>query len=275
MSSAKDSVSVHDALLAARSDRSLLIAGVGMGISAQAAAGAADIIVAYHSAPLRLRGLPSVAGILPIADANHDTLELLPDIVRGAGETPVAATVFASDPRIDMTQHLELLKSMGAVGVMNAPPVSLLEPALRDDLEAAGLGFDREVELAAAAHARGLLGVMYAFDAKQAAALAEAGSEVIVLHLGITSSGGKENQEWERSLQEVLDVLSEHPDVVFLVHGGPIHSARQVSDIQSRYGRVDGFFGVSSIERLPISKAINEAAQAFIFPRSKPANAGE
>lgn len=251
----------------ARATRSLVAAGVGMGLSAGAAAQAgADLIVAYHSAPLRLRGLPSVSGALPVADANHDTLAILPEVVRCAADRPVIATVFASDPRLAFDAHLARLASLGAAGVMNAPPITLLEPALRCDLDSAGLGFERELELTSRARERGLLTVMYAFDAAQAADLIGAGVDVLVLHLGITRPD--RDAAPTAGLVAFTAALDAHPEIVYLVHGGPVSTPQDVSRIQDEHPRVDGFFGVSSIERLPITAAVSRAVQAFAYDRN-------
>jgi predicted TIM-barrel enzyme len=250
-----------------RTHRSLVVAGVGMGLSAHAASEAgADIVIAYHSAPLRLRGLPSVAGILPVADANRDAQDLLPEVVRAAGNVPVGATVFAADPRITFDRHLELLSGLGATAVMNAPPATLLMPALADDLNGSGLGFERDLELTRAAARHDLLPVMYAFDAAQVAALIAAGASVIVLHLGITKPGDSSSHT-AATLAEAVAVAEQHPDVVFLIHGGAIATPADVRREQQTHPRIDGFFGVSSIERLPIHRAVSDAVTSFAFTR--------
>jgi predicted TIM-barrel enzyme len=244
----------------------LIGAGVGSGLTARAALdGGADFLVAYHSATLRLAGLPSVAGLLPIGDANKYVLDMATPILTAADETrPVLATVYAADPLRPLATHLDALAALGFAGILNAPTAGLIDGNFRRQLEAAHLGFTREIALMREAHAADLLTAAYVFDAEQARTLVDAGVDVLIIHLGETSSSLELSHETIGLVAGIADVAdSSNGDILILCHGGALRGTPEVSELLSEVPRLQGYFGASPIERVPITEAVREATRQF------------
>lgn len=240
--------------------RPLLVAGVGTGLTARSAlAGGADLLVAYHSAPFRLAGVPSVAGLMPFANANAMVAEIAGPVLRAAGDAPVLATACAGDPATAPVALVERLRAQGFAGVMTAPTVTLIDGGLRAEIEAAGLGFDAELALLRAARAAGLVACAYATTPDEARAVAGAGADVVVAHLGITGGGGPDAPA---RLAAIAAALADAP-ALLLCHGGPLDSPAAVRATMRELPRVAGSFGASTIERIPIERAVRAAAEAF------------
>ncbi|MFC7549778.1 phosphoenolpyruvate hydrolase family protein [Plantactinospora sp. GCM10030261] len=212
--------------------------------AARLAAAGVDVVVAYHSSVLRRRGLPSVAGLLPWANANDMTLGVLPRIAARVTDVPVFATVCANDALRPPEDVVADAAARGAAGVLNAPTVGLLSGRVRRAVESAGLGFRREVELMSLARASGLRAWGYAFTAGQARSLVAAGAEAIVIHLGITGVGQPVGRARRTRATVGTAARTIRPDVRLLLHGGPIHDP---ASFVSLAGDLDvGFLGASA-----------------------------
>jgi predicted TIM-barrel enzyme len=246
-------------------------AGAGTGLSAKCEeVGGADLIIVYNSGRFRMAGLPSSAGSMPYGDANQIVVDLAAEILPRVRSVPVIAGVAAGDPFRMMHVFVRQLEELGFAGVQNFPTVGIHEGAYREHLESAGMGFDREVELIALAHERDLLTTPYAFTPDEAISMAEAGADVIVAHVGRTVSGmvgastsiGLESAV-ER-IQEITDAArSVSPEVIVLCHGGPLATVDEVQFVLDRTRGVDGFYGASSMERIPAERAITENMREF------------
>jgi predicted TIM-barrel enzyme len=204
----------------------------------------ADALVAYHSGVYRAAGLPSVAGLLPWANANEQTLAVLPAVLAGAAGLPVHATVCANDRLVPVDRVLARIAEAGAAGVLNAPTVGLLTGDVRDELERAGLGFDRELDLVRAAREHGLAAMAYVFDYAQAEAAAAAGATVLVAHLGITRPGAAVERRHHDLLAAVC-AAGGHAGVPVLAHGGPLAHPARLAQLRAAVGTPVGFFGAS------------------------------
>ncbi len=205
----------------------------------------ADRIVAYHSSHYRDRGLPSVAGLLPWASANEQTLDILPGVVAGAGRTPVIATVCANDGLLPARRMIDRVAASGAVGVLNAPTVGLLEGTVRSVLESEGLGMRSEIALIAAAHQASLEAWAYVFDPQWVRAAAEAGATGVIVHLGITGYPSTVN------LESCLQAADQ--GIPVLLHGGNLRSGADLQNTVRRMppalrGRITGGMGASVFE---------------------------
>lgn len=228
---------------------STIIAAAGTRAFAEALAGVeADRIVAYHSSAYRRHGLPSVAGLLPWASANEQTLEMLPEAIAGSGSTPVIATVCANDGLLPRSEMIERLRALGATGVLNAPTVGLLEGTVRAVLEQQGLGMDTELALAAEAAEAGLEGWVYAFDRDWVRGAAEAGATGIVIHLGITGFPSPVD------LEQCLVEAAERGVGQVVLHGGSLTSpaalAAALAELPAELAAtVTGYMGASVFER--------------------------
>jgi predicted TIM-barrel enzyme len=241
--------------------RPLVVAGVGTGLTARSALeGGADLVVAYHSASFRLAGLPSIAGLMPFANANALVREMAPSVLAGIGDGPALATVCAADPTIDLPLLLDELAALGFVGVMNAPTAVLFDGALRAELEQAGLGFGAELKLSRLARERDLVGCMYASNADEAAALARAGADIVVAHLGVTRADGGDLAPLLARLRAITSAAGR---TLVLCHGGPIATPADVTWVLSANAGVAGYFGASTLEATPIQAAVRQASHAF------------
>ena len=217
-----------------------------------------------------MAGRGSLAGLMPYGDANAVVEEMAAEVLPVVRRTPVLAGVCASDPFREMPRFLRRLAGLGFAGVQNFPTVGLIDGAFRQSLEETGMGYDREVELVREARAQGLLTTPYVFDAGQARAMARAGADVLVAHMGLTTSGsigarsGKTLDESVALVREIRDAAREvNPDLILLCHGGPIARPDDARYVIDRVDGLHGFYGASSMERLPVEEAITNITQQF------------
>ena len=245
--------------------------GAGTGISAKCEeAGGIDLIVIYNSGRYRMAGRGSLAGLMPYGNANQIVREMAYEVITAVRQTPVLAGVCATDPFMMRDVFLQELKTLGFAGIQNFPTVGLIDGTFRANLEETGMGFGLEVDCIAAAHRLDLLTTPYAFDGEQAKALAEAGADIIVAHMGLTTSGtiGAETaltlEDCVPRIAEIADAArTARPDVIVLCHGGPIAMPSDAEYILNELDSVDGFYGASSMERLPTETALTAQVQAF------------
>lgn len=251
--------------------------GAGTGISAKCEeAGGIDLIVIYNSGRFRMAGRGSLAGLMPYGNANQLVLEMAGEVLTAVHHTPVLAGVCATDPFLLRDHFLKQLKAMGFAGIQNFPTVGLIDGVFRANLEETGMGFDCEVECIAAAHAIDLLTTPYAFEPDQATALTEAGADVIVAHMGLTTSGTIGAQT-SLTLEECVPRVAAIADaarrvrsnVFVLCHGGPIAMPEDAQFMLNQLPEIDGFYGASSVERLPTEIAIAKQVQEFCAIRRK------
>ena len=246
-------------------------AGAGTGLSAKCAeAGGADLIIIYNSGRYRMAGRGSLAGCMPYGDANAIVMEMAAEVLPIVRETPVLAGVCGTDPFRLMPVFLEEIKRVGFSGVQNFPTVGLCDGQFRQNLEETGMGFGLEVEMIADAHRAGLLTTPYVFDPDQAAAMAAAGADVVVAHMGLTTKGAigaTTALTLEASAERVQAIrdaaVAVKPDIIVLCHGGPIAEPEDAEYVLGHTTGVAGFFGASSMERLPTEVAITENMKRF------------
>lgn len=245
--------------------------GAGTGISAKCEEAAGiDLIVVYNSGRYRMAGRGSLAGMMPYGNANQVVRELAPEVLTAVRHTPVLAGVCGTDPFLLRDPFLRELKSLGFAGIQNFPTVGLIDGLFRANLEETGMGFDLEINLIAAAHALDLLTTPYAFDPEQGRLLTEAGADVIVAHMGLTTSGtigAKTAKSLDDSVREVGAIAEAakkvRGDVLVLCHGGPIAMPADAQYVLDRLD-IEGFYGASSMERLPTETAITAQVHAFM-----------
>ncbi len=252
--------------------RPIIGGGAGTGISAKCEeAGGIDLIVIYNSGRFRMAGRGSMAGLMPYGNANAIVKEMAREVLTAVKHTPVLAGVCASDPFLLRDYFLRDLKEMGFAGVQNFPTVGLIDGMFRANLEETGMGFSHEIELIAAAHRLDLLTTPYAFDPDQSRWLAEAGADVVVAHMGLTTKGtigAKTARTLDDCAREVAAIAESaktaRPDVLVLCHGGPIADPTDAQWILDRVPACDGFYGASSMERLPTELAIERQVREFV-----------
>ena len=245
--------------------------GAGTGISAKfEEAGGIDLIIIYNSGRYRMAGRGSLAGLMPYGDANQIVMDMAGEVLTIVKDTPVLAGICASDPFRQMDRFLNEVKEIGFAGIQNFPTVGLIDGSFRANLEETGMGYDREVELVRLARQKDLLTTPYAFNTEEAERMADAGADVIVAHMGLTTKGtiGAETAfTLEQSVvrvQEIADAAhSVRNDVIVLCHGGPIAMPEDAQFVLRQTNNVHGFYGASSMERLPVETALTEQVQAF------------
>ena len=255
----------------AREGRPIIGAGAGTGLSAKCAeAGGADLVIVYNSGRYRMAGRGSLAGLLPYGDANAIVLEMAGEVLPIVESTPVLAGVCGTDPFRLMPVFLRQVKELGFSGVQNFPTVGLFDGTFRQNLEETGMGYGLEVEMIRAARALDLLTCPYVFTPDDARAMVEAGADVLVPHMGLTTSGAigaqtaKTLDESVELVQAMRDAAVEvNPDVLVLCHGGPIAEPDDAAYVLGRTNGVVGFFGASSMERLPTEVAMTENMKRF------------
>jgi predicted TIM-barrel enzyme len=249
--------------------------GAGTGISAKwEQAGGIDLIVIYNSGRFRMAGHGSLAGLMPYGDANGIVLEMANEVLPVARETPVLAGVCGTDPMRLMDKFLEQVKAVGFAGVQNFPTVGLIDGVFRANLEETNMGYDKEVEMIAMAHELDLLTTPYVFDMKDAVAMTQAGADILVAHMGLTTSGSIGAQT-AKTLEECVGLIDDivaaargvRDDVIILCHGGPIAEPDDAAFVLKHCKDVDGFYGASSMERLPTERAIKAQVEAFTAVR--------
>ena len=245
--------------------------GAGTGITAKCEeAGGIDLIVIYNSGRFRMAGRGSLAGLMPYGNANEIVKEMASEVLTAVNHTPVLAGVCATDPFLLRDKFLRELKDMGFAGIQNFPTVGLIDGVFRENLEETGMGFAMEVECIGAARELDLLTTPYAFDAEQAAELTAAGADIIVAHMGLTTSGtigAKTAMDLDTAVVRVNAIAEAaravRDNVIVLCHGGPIAMPEDAAYVLERVKGVDGFYGASSMERLPTEKAVTEQVRAF------------
>ncbi|HEY7422722.1 MAG TPA: phosphoenolpyruvate hydrolase family protein [Gemmataceae bacterium] len=245
--------------------------GAGTGLSAKCAeAGGIDLIIIYNSGRFRMAGRGSLSGLMPYGDANQIVMDMAREVLPIVQRTPVLAGVCGTDPFRIMKRFLREVQAAGFSGVQNFPTVGLIDGTLRQGLEETGMGFDKEVEMIAAARDIGLLTCPYVFTEDEARAMAKAGADVLIPHMGLTTKGsiGARTaltlEQAARRVQALHDAAkSVNPDVVVLCHGGPIAEPEDAAYILRNTRGIVGFFGASSIERLPTEVAITDCVRRF------------
>ncbi|RMH48858.1 MAG: phosphoenolpyruvate hydrolase family protein [Alphaproteobacteria bacterium] len=245
--------------------------GAGTGLSAKCEeAGGIDLIVIYNSGRYRMAGRGSLAGLMPYGDANAIVVEMAAEVLPVVRHTPVLAGVCATDPFRRMETFLDELKRLGFSGVQNFPTVGLIDGTFRANLEETGMGYGLEVEMIALAAARDMLTTPYVFDPESAAAMARAGADIIVCHLGLTTGGtiGAQTAPKLADCPALVDAWAEaalavKPDAIVLVHGGPVAMPEDADFILKNTRHCHGFYGASSMERLPAERALTEQTRAF------------
>jgi predicted TIM-barrel enzyme len=251
--------------------RPIIGAGAGTGLSAKCAeAGGADLIIIYNSGRYRMAGRGSLAGLLPYGDANAIVVEMSAEVLPIVRQTPVLAGVCGTDPFRIMPVFLRQLRDLGFSGIQNFPTVGLIDGTFRANLEETGMGYGLEIELIRAARELDLLTAPYVFTPEDARAMAAAGADVLVPHMGLTTSGtigaetAKTLDESVELVQAMHDAAREvDPDVLVLCHGGPIAEPEDAAYVLERTRGVVGFFGASSMERLPTEIAMTENMRRF------------
>ena len=251
--------------------RPIIGAGAGTGISAKCAeAGGADLIIIYNSGRYRMAGRGSLAGLLAYGDANAIVVEMAREVLPVVRQTPVLAGVNATDPFRPMGRFLSELRDLGFAGVQNFPTVGLIDGVFRANLEETGMGYELEVRMIHQASVMGLVTCPYVFDAEQARQMTQAGADLIVAHTGLTAKGmvgAKTAQTLDQAvtlIQSIRDAAaSVNPEILVLCHGGPLAEPEDVACALSRTRGVAGFFGASSVERLPAERAITRQVQKF------------
>lgn len=245
--------------------------GAGTGISAKLAeAGGADLIIIYNSGRYRMAGRGSLAGLMPYGDANAIVVEMASEVLPVVKNTPVLAGVCGTDPFRLMPVFLKQLREVGFSGVQNFPTVGLIDGEFRANLEATGMGYDKEVETIHLAHELDLFTAPYVFNTDDARAMAEAGADLLVAHVGLTTSGSIGAGialTLEQAIDRVLEIADAgrcvNNEITVICHGGPFDEPDQVGQALQRMPGIAGFFGASSIERLPTERAITDQVRAF------------
>lgn len=245
--------------------------GAGTGLSAKCEeAGGIDLIVIYNSGRYRMAGRGSLAGLMPYGDANGVVMEMAGEVLPVVKKTPVLAGVCASDPFRLMDRFLDQVKAAGFSGVQNFPTVGLIDGTFRANLEETGMSYGLEVDMVAMAHDRDMLTTPYVFSEDDARAMARAGADIIVVHLGLTA-GGSIGAETGVTLQEApaltdawaAAALEVNPDALVLVHGGPVATPEDAEFVLRNTKHCHGFYGASSMERLPTEVALTEQTRKF------------
>jgi predicted TIM-barrel enzyme len=251
--------------------RPVIGAGAGSGLSAKCEeAGGADLIIIYNSGRFRLAGRGSLSGLLAYGNANDLVIEMGREVLPVTVSTPVLAGVNGTDPFLDMGGMLRRLREMGFSGIQNFPTVGLIDGVFRANLEETGMSYRLEVELVRRAHEEDLLTTPYVFSAEDAAAMTEAGADIVVCHMGLTS-GGSIGAGTAKTLDDCVELATEwaeaarsvRSDVIVLVHGGPVAEPGDVRYVLDHASGLHGFYGASSMERLPTERAQTAAVREF------------
>jgi predicted TIM-barrel enzyme len=245
--------------------------GAGTGLSAKCEeTGGIDLIVIYNSGRYRMAGRGSLAGMLAYGNANEIVLDMAREVLPVVRNTPVLAGVNGTDPFCHFDSFLDHLKAIGFSGIQNFPTVGLIDGVFRANLEETGMGFALEVDLIRRAREKDLLTTPYVFTPDEATLMAEAGADIVVAHMGLTTGGaiGAETAktlddcvelatQWSRAAREVRE------DVLVIVHGGPVAEPKDAAYVLARAEGLHGFYGASSMERLPVERALIEQTRAF------------
>lgn len=245
--------------------------GAGTGITAKSSeAGGADMLIIYNSGRYRMAGRGSLAGLLSYGDANQIVVEMGAEVLPVVKNTPVLAGVCGTDPFRVMDVYLKQLKAQGFNGVQNFPTVGLIDGVFRQNLEETGMGYGLEVEMVRKAHELDMLTCPYVFNPDDAKAMAEAGADILVAHMGLTTKGtigAKTALTLDDCVEKIKAIIeagrSVRPDIMVICHGGPIAEPDDAAYIIHKIPEIDGFFGASSIERFAAERGIKAQAAAF------------
>ena len=251
--------------------RPIIGGGAGTGITAKSAeAGGIDLLIIYNSGRFRMAGRGSLSGLLSYGDANAIVMDMANEVLPVVSRTPVLAGVCGTDPFRVMPYFLKQVKEIGFAGVQNFPTVGLIDGVFRANLEETGMSFGLEVDMVRTAHELDLLTAPYVFDEDQAAAMAQAGADILVPHMGLTTAGTIGAQtaltldDAVARVQALADAAKRvNPDILCLCHGGPIAEPADAQYVLANTEGVVGFFGASSIERLPTEVGIRQQTEAF------------
>ncbi|KXT00245.1 hypothetical protein AC578_1204 [Pseudocercospora eumusae] len=260
--------------------KAIVGAGAGIGLSAKfIEEGGGDLIIIYNSGRFRMAGRGSLAGLMPYSNANDVVVDMAKEVIPVIKHTPVIAGVCGTDPFRDIPRFLKQLKDLGFAGVQNFPTVGLIDGTFRANLEETGMGYQLEVDTIKAAHGLDMLTTPYVFNEDDATKMAQAGADVIVAHMGLfvdlmrivwTSSGsigartGKSLDDCVELIQSIRDAATKvSKDIIVLCHGGPIAAPKDAQYVLERVKGIHGFFGASSMERLPVEEAITGITKEF------------
>lgn len=245
--------------------------GAGTGISAKCEeAGGIDLIVIYNTGRYRMAGRVSITGLFAYGDANEIVMEMAGEVLPVVKNIPVLAGVNATDPFRLMPVFLKQVKEAGFSGVQNFPTVGLFDGIMRENMEATGLGYDKEVEMIHLAHEMDLLTTPYCFTEDEAQAMVKAGADMIVAHVGLTT-GGTIGAEAAMTMEKAIEVTMRiadasrkvRKDILVICHGGPFDEPENVSEAMKRMPGINGFYGATSMERLPVERAITAQVKKF------------
>ncbi|PHH86542.1 hypothetical protein CDD83_10077 [Cordyceps sp. RAO-2017] len=256
----------------ASAGKSIVGAGAGIGLSAKSLeAGNAHLIIIYNSGRYRMAGRGSLAGLMPYGNANDIVVEMAGEVLPVVSRTPVIAGVCGTDPFRDMTRFLKTLKELGFAGVQNFPTVGLIDGQFRANLEETGMSYDQEVDMVRIARSLDLLTTPYVFSCDDSRKMAGAGADILVAHMGLTTGGtigaktGKTLDECVSLVQAIRDeAVKIRPEILVLCHGGPIATPKDAEYVLHRTTGVHGFYGASSLERLPVEAAITNVTKEFL-----------
>ena len=255
----------------ARSGEPIIGAGAGTGLSAKCEeSGGVDLIVIYNSGRYRMAGRGSLAGLLAYGNANDVVVEMAAEVLPVVDHTPVLAGVNGTDPFMLTDRFLRELADLGFAGIQNFPTVGLIDGMFRANLEETGMGYGLEVDLIKAAHAADLLTTPYVFSAADAQVMTRAGADIVVCHMGLTA-GGAIGAKTTKSLDDCVELIDEwaeaaldvREDVLVLCHGGPIAMPDDAAYVLRATRHCHGFYGASSMERLPVESALTQQIRAF------------
>tara|TARA_B110000263_G_scaffold248966_1_gene265191 strand:- start:765 stop:1592 length:828 start_codon:yes stop_codon:yes gene_type:complete len=246
-------------------------AGAGTGISAKfEEVGGVDLIIIYNSGRFRMAGRGSLAGTMPYGDANAIVMDMAGEVLTVVEDTPVLAGVCGTDPFRQMEVFLKEVEAIGFAGVQNFPTVGLIDGLYRQNLEETGMGYDLEVDMVRTAHGMGLLTTPYAFKPEEGEQMADAGADIIVAHMGLTTKGtigattALNLEQSVGAVQAICDAARGiNEEVIVLCHGGPISEPEDAEYVLQNTKGVNGFYGASSMERLPVEVAITEHIKKF------------
>lgn len=246
--------------------------GAGTGITAKfQEQGGIDLLIIYNSGRYRMAGRGSLAGLLAYGNANDVVLDMAREVLPVVCGTPVLAGVNGTDPFYNPSVFLSELKRIGFSGVQNFPTVGLIDGVFRANLEETDMGYDKEVAMIAEAHRQDLLTTPYVFSSEDARAMAEAGADIIVCHLGLTT-GGQIGARTALTLDDCVERITAwstaarevQSDIIVLCHGGPISEPHDAQYVLGRVPGLNGFYGASSMERLPVESSVSERAREFL-----------
>jgi predicted TIM-barrel enzyme len=251
--------------------RPIIGGGAGTGISAKfEETGGVDLIIIYNSGRYRMAGRGSLSGLMPYGDANAIVIEMASEVLTIVQNTPVLAGVCGTDPFRQMPFFLRQVADTGFSGVQNFPTVGLIDGLFRQNLEETGMGFGLEVDMIRLAHEMDLLTTPYCFNADDAVAMARAGADIVVAHLGLTTKGSigattaVTLEDAPKKVQEIADAAKRvNKDVIVLCHGGPISEPADAEYVLAQTEGIHGFYGASSMERLPVEKAITGTMKEY------------